>query len=1179
MRLKQIDLFGFKSFADKVSLVPADGVTAIVGPNGSGKSNIADAVRWVLGEQSARVLRGAKMEDVIFNGSENRRPLSYCEVSLTFDNEDHFLDIPHTEVCVSRRYNRSGDSEYLINHTPCRMRDIVSLFYDTGVGREGYSIIGQGKIEEILSNKGEERRAALEEAAGVMKYKMRREEAQRKLNNVNQDMLRVDDIIGEIENNLEPLAQQSEQARAFLSLREELKSLETNIFVAQYERNRDRVAQLSQDAEQMREEEIQLSLREEAVKNQEALIQDKLDLTLQLLNKAQEKATDHAALEQRAHGEWNLLSQKHEYLEEEKSRLKAEYDEIQQRREEIKHSLETMEEKPQETLDILKKQVEMLEQESQQKTQQTEQLEKQLDEHKQQLMDAMDDAGDKKARMARMEAIRQQAMERGDELKARIEQQSTELKQLEEEHTQAAEETQHIIQDLAFSKQSLEVQQAEMQKKEEQAQALGQAVQRMVSEYRQALHRLKTQEDLKQDFEGYMQSVRRLLRDLAHGNAQNDGVAGAVGTLIQVPQQYERALDQALGAGLQNVVVENEQIAKKLIAYLRQKEYGRVTFLPIAALRPRTFSMAEKQKLSGPGVHGCAVDLIDFPEHVRPAMEYLLGRTLVVEDMDAAIEVCRRNPFAFRCVTLQGDMMQSGGAMTGGSVRERGLISRDRLIQQAKDEVQRTKEQAQDLQTKYQQQTKETEMIREAVEAEQKKMYALEADLAASEQKLDATQFVLQSAKDRMAQLKTEEHRLEEAVEMAEKEIRAGQEAKNVDENALRAKIQEMTEQLAQMRIQREEVLTRYQESQLDLTAQTTEQAAAQSSKERLMREDLRLQNQESKTQSSLVENQRQSEQIAQQLLEKQQEKQEIAQLAEENRSALSQLEGQRNALQVEQRDHQQERERLNQRGVQLKEQRYKAAAQMERLEAEFENIQTRMWNDYEMTYAMAKQQSEPIQLQKATQRAAKIHTELRQMEYVNPGAIEEYQRVAERHEFLTGQRDDLQKARIDLEKMIEELTEQMQNQFVQSFRQINENFERIFPLLFGGGQAKMILQDEQNALTCDIDIMAQPPGKKPRYITLLSGGERALTAIALLFAMLEMRATPFCILDEIEAALDEENLVLFANFMKTYSSKTQFLVITHRRPSMEAATALYGIAMEEKGVSKVVSVKFEEAG
>ena len=346
MRLKQIDLFGFKSFADKVSLVPADGVTAIVGPNGSGKSNIADAVRWVLGEQSARVLRGTKMEDVIFNGSEKRRPLSYCEVSLTFDNEDHFLDIPHTEVCVSRRYNRNGDSEYLINHSPCRMRDIVSLFYDTGVGREGYSIIGQGKIEEILSNKGEERRAALEEAAGVMKYKMRREEAQRKLHNVNQDMLRVDDIIHEIEGSLEPLAQQSEEARAFLALREELKMLEINIFVEQYERNRDRVAQLSEEAETMQQEETQAGRREQTVRDQEALLQDKLSLTEQLLSKAQEKARDQAALEQRTLGERNLLSQQMAHLKEEKSRLEKEKADILERRTEVRRQLDALEEKP-----------------------------------------------------------------------------------------------------------------------------------------------------------------------------------------------------------------------------------------------------------------------------------------------------------------------------------------------------------------------------------------------------------------------------------------------------------------------------------------------------------------------------------------------------------------------------------------------------------------------------------------------------------------------------------------------------------------------------------------------------------------------------------------------------------------------------------------------------------------
>ena len=489
------------------------------------------------------------------------------------------------------------------------------------------------------------------------------------------------------------------------------------------------------------------------------------------------------------------------------------------------------------------------------------------------------------------------------------------------------------------------------------------------------------------------------------------------------------------------------------------------------------------------------------------------------------------------------------------------------------------KQQAQALQTQYQQESRAYEACCDAAEAQQKRIYALEAELAAAEQKLDTTQFVYQSAKDRLAQLETEGNRIQEALAMAEKEIQAGQESGTVDEQALRDEIQRLTEMLAQARTAREDAAARYQEGQLSLASQTTEQAAVRASKERLAREEERLCAQEERVEKGLRLNAEQEKTTQTQQVQAQQTQQKIQREAEENGAALSQLETQREALRKEQKEYQTEREQLALRTAALQERRYKAAAQAERLEAEFESIQTRIWNEYELTYAMAKQQSEPVQLQKATQRANRLHAELRKMTYVNPGAIEEYQRVSERHAFLTAQREDLQKAREDLERMIEELTDQMQKQFIESFDKINENFRRIFPLLFGGGQAQLILEDKENALTCDIDIMAQPPGKKPRYITLLSGGERALTAIALLFAMLEMRATPFCILDEIEAALDEENLVLFANFMKTYASKTQFLVITHRRPSMEAATALYGIAMEEKGVSKVVSVKFEEVG
>lgn len=1179
VRLKQIDLFGFKSFADKVSLVPADGVTAIVGPNGSGKSNIADAVRWVLGEQSARVLRGAKMEDVIFNGSEKRRPLSYCEVSLTFDNEDHFLPLPHEEVCVSRRYNRNGESEYLINQSPCRMRDIVQLFYDTGVGREGYSIIGQGKIEEILSNKGEERRAALEEAAGVMKYKMRREEAQRKLKNVNNDVLRVDDIIGEIETNLEPLARQSEQARVFLALREELKALETDLFVVQYEKNRDRVAQIRENDETMRQTEAQRAEREQRIREQEALVQDKMQLTEQLLDKAREKAREQAAAEQRVQGEANLLEQRLSYLQEQIVRLEEEEKDAAQRGQETQQALATIELRPEASLALLRQQAEAYKQQAEQTAETAETLENELDGQKQKLMDAVDNAGERKARVARMETIRQQAMQRKEEMDQRAEEAEKELSGLVEEQTQAQAEKERIEQTLCYVKDAAAKQGEQALQNEARTKALGQQVQRAIAEYRQALHTLKTQEDLKRDFEGYMQAVRNLLRDLAAGRADNSGVLGAVGSLIQVPQAYERAIDQALGAGLQNIVVEDEQAAKRLIGYLRQREYGRVTFLPVAALRPRVFSMQEKQRLSGRGVLGCAVDLISFEQAAQPAIAYLLGRTVIVENMDAAIELGRRNAFSFRCVTLQGDMLQSGGAMTGGSVRERGLISRDRLIEQAKEKVNSEKEKAQTLQAEYQRTAEMYETQKQAAEAEQKRVYALEAELAAAEQKLDATQFVCRGAKERLQKLQTEHKRVHDAIEMAEKEIAAGQNVQQVDEAALRQSIQMLTEKLVQARQARDRAAEQSQECQLALTAQTTEQAAAEANRQRLTKEIGRLKDREERAKAQRAELLQKLAQTETEQTQAEENRQSVLQNARENKGALEQLETQKNALQAELTAYRTEREQLIRAIADSKEKRYRAAAQAERLEAEFETLQNKMWDEYEMTYSMAKENSRPIQLQKAQQRAAQVHNELKQMEYVNPGAIEEYRRVRERHDFLFGQREDLNKARQDLERMIEELTEQMQTQFLQSFEQINQNFKRIFPLLFGGGNAELILQDKSNALSCDIEIVAQPPGKKPRYITLLSGGERALTAIALLFAMLEMRATPFCILDEIEAALDEENLVLFANFMKTYSSKTQFLVITHRRPSMEAASSLYGIAMEEKGVSKVVSVKFEEAG
>lgn len=1178
MRLKSIEIQGFKSFAEKVKIELSDGITAIVGPNGSGKSNVADAIRWVLGEQSARVLRGNRMEDVIFNGSQSRKPLSFAQVDLVFDNEDGTIQLPHSEVCVSRRVYRSGESEYLINLKPCRMKDIQELFYDTGVGKEGYSIIGQGKIEEILSTKGEERRAALEEAAGVMKYKARKEEAQRKLNNVAQSMVRVQDIMLEIESNLEPLKIQSDQAKEFIQLREELKHLEINLFIEQYERNRAKVERLQQTILELKEGEEKSRQREAALKEQETVDQEKTQLLDQLIGRAHEKEVQMASSSQQISGELGLAEQRKGFIEQETQRLQEEISRAKQVKTELLEALNHQAELPENAIVLLSEQAEAAEDELNAWTKQVEDLEMQLDELKQQWMDSINAQSENKSNLARMDAMLGQAQLRMEEIEKK-------QQEMEEGIASFAQECQTVKmahETLLNRRNSL---QNEMVFAQNQAQSAQQAVKdklKTVQEadvkLRAAQHRLKVQEELKRDFEGYANSVKNLMRDIKQQQLPVT-VFGTVGELVDVPRTYEKAIEQALGGGLQNIVVEREEDAKALIAHLRKNRYGRVTFLPVTALRPRTLSKQELDQLRGQGVLGSAVSLIGFEESVRPAVEYLLGRTVVVENLDAGIALCRKNRFSFRCVTLEGDILNASGPITGGSTRETNLISRDRVIEELKNTVISLQKESEDATAAAKQQETLAQRAQEDAQQAQKELFACASEIAVSSERLDATEHQAAQARQDYDVLMDQKEQVSAMISDLERELALRNGSIEIDEDAVKQQIAQMSEQLSIKKKEREERLEKANTLKMELFSVQSEATALRNDAQRAKKEIAR-QDQEIETKQSRLQDLQEEFQALTADLEKIAQNQSAAQeQMRENQSAIDKLETDREGLMAKVRASSFEREQLQSSISDSIERRYKMSAQMERLDADFENLQNRIWADYEISYQNAQELRTEIKVNAAMQRVNEIRETIKQMEYVNPGAIEEYERMSSRYAFLSTQMQDLEEAKANLEELIADLMAQMKVQFLEQFDIINQNFQRIFGKLFGGGQAELILTDREHAMDCAIDIVAQPPGKKLQLITLLSGGERALTAIAILFALLELKATPFCILDEIETSLDEGNLDLFAAYLAEYSSKTQFIVITHRRQSMEVASAMYGISMQEKGISKLVSVKFQGQG
>ncbi len=1175
MRLKHIDIMGFKSFADKVVFSLSDGITAIVGPNGSGKSNVADAVRWVLGEQSARVLRGTKMEDVIFNGTITRRPTSLCEVTLVFDNEDEMLPMPTSEVAVTRRLFRNGDSAYLINDQVVRMRDIQAMFYDTGVGREGYSIIGQGRIEEILSSKGEERREALEEAAGVIKYKIRREEARNKLGGVSSDIVRIEDILTELEQSLEPLREQKEQAQKAIECRQRLKTLEINLFLRQYERNRSRVESLGKEKQKIEQEEN--ACRKLIHSDQQELdnLENKLKILEDLLNRARDKRMDINSVLQRSQSQQALAQQRLAFLMEEHNRLDQQVHSLQAQLEDLckraeadvlvsasqLHELERAQEDSAQQLEALNRE--------------TGALEEHLNEQRNRLLESVDSDAQRKANLARVEALRAQAQERKREVGQSLLQAREDLKSVEEQIEAMDLDISACQREEKDAKKAFDDAEQKLRDAKERLQRTGQALLSARGESQRLENILKAQTELMRDFEGYANSVKRLMQDIRKKRTDETGVLGTVAELLRVPKEYETAVEQVLGGSVQNVVVDSQNTAKRLIAYLRNKQYGRVTFLPLQSLRVHQFSATERSQLGGQGVRGIADELIGCEEAARRSIAYLLGRTVIVEDMDAGIVLTKKCAFSFRCVTLKGDIIQSGGAMTGGSVREFSLVSRDRLVQQAQQVLQQAQAAQDTADAKNKQAQADVDMLQTNAERRRTLLYEKQGDLRQKMERLELVSAEKQRIQLSVGQLMQQYERIKAQHADVDREMDQIDGKGMLDDRLLRETIDSHSERLASVRERRDALALDVNNMRAVIAVKRSELKTQETEQARLQQEMERVRFGIGNTEKEIEQNGLSQQETRTELARIQSECEAKQAADDENRRALTAVQAQLEDL-YRRRTELSERVKTNREIMtEQRENKFQIETQLERLELDFEYMQSRLWENYELTYANALPLMQSINVQNASRDVKELREQIHSMGDVNLGAVEEYKRVAERFEYLTTQKGDLTRAREDLEELIHDLTSQMQRQFVEQFEIINGHFDRIFKQLFKGGKAELMLVDPRRAMECPIDIIAQPPGKNLQLITLLSGGERALTAIALLFALLEVHATPFCILDEIESSLDDENLRLFAEFLRTYAEDTQFVIITHRRPTMETASHMYGIAMEEAGVSKTVSVKF----
>jgi len=1185
MYLKRLEMNGFKSFPEKIRLEFNTGITAVVGPNGSGKSNVSDAIRWVLGEQSAKSLRGGKMEDVIFAGTANRKPLGFAEVSMTIDNSDNGLKISYDEVTITRRVYRSGEGEYYINGSSCRLKDIHELFMDTGIGKEGYSIIGQGKIEEVLSSRGEERRSFFEEAAGIVKYKARRFESLSKLEKERQNLERVSDIIAELEGNLEPLYVQSEKAKEYLKLAEELKLVQMNVFINEVETTQERIDKIDENIQ------IVLSQTEELEKSKidsENILfvnREKIILSESAVEDLNYKVNENRSEFEQTENDIILKNEQIQHINSEIDNINNRVNEKTTSIELNKNEIDKFSVMLDEIIKELSEKSELLEEKDKSFTgfasEMTEE-EQFVEKYNNDIIEFMQSVSDINNSISRSESMYEQ-------LENRMEQINTELSSNVIKTAAAKEEEASLsgtLDDYNLRSQKLINNLAQLASEKEQLSENLAKNKDLLKNCSQRLHearyRNKMLTELENAYEGYQKSVKTILSRKKSNPDDFSGVIGAVGELISVDKKYETAIEIALGGAIQNIVTENEAHAKAAIDYLKRNNSGRATFLPLTTVKPRSSSL-DKGLLKEDGVVGTAYELLTFDEKYKNIFSSLLINTAIVDTMDNGIHLSKKYNYSNRIVTLNGELFNPGGSITGGSTSEKvsGIFSRKRELSTLEKTILDLSEEENKLSTVISGIKNQLDAVDFQRDESQKNLQAIEIGKSASSERLELLRESLADFTDKANTLDEENKLLMDQIVECNTNIRSFELSKRSTEDKItdtRNKISELNQIITAKRIEKDHryneitilkvEITALEEKQRNmndrLEALNTGNSSERGSIERFMADI-------SKREALLKEKYGEIEALNVKKENLKENDTELKAITENESNKLKELKEQllkcedNNLALIEQISN------LNNEMSRLQ-------LQKEHIDDNLRKIYDTMWDEYETTYNQAK---EYPKLDKAQTRLISdersLKNKIRGLGNINVSAIEEYKNVSERYEFLTKQSEDIKEAEIKLMDIITQLSELMEAQFKEHFAIISSNFSSVFSDIFGGGTAYLKLADESNVLESGIDIVAKPPGKALQSLSLLSGGERALTATALLFAILRMKPSPFCILDEIESALDDANAVRYVNYLQNFCIDTQFVLITHRKSVMEAADVLYGITMQEQGVSTLVSVKFED--
>lgn len=1178
MYLKALEIQGFKSFPDKTILQFSQEMTAIVGPNGSGKSNISDAIRWVCGEQSAKDLRGAKMEDVIFSGTKQRAPVGFAQVTLIIDNTGHvFPNREESEVSVTRRYYRSGDSEYYINRQAVRLRDVTELFMDTGMGREGYSIIGQGRIDEILSTKSGDRRNIFEEAAGISKFRHRKEEAERKLARTEENLIRIHDKISELELQIEPLREQAEQARRYLILRDELRLLEVSLWL-------ENLDQIKQDTRKLKSSlETAVSQCDQARADLDAFYSEDEQYGEQMREKDIESESIRnqiSSLEnQVAEQERNtaLLTGDIAHQEETIVRIQNELEESGSRSGNLKQQSEIQEARAialAEKTTAIQNHLNQLLEQVQAITQQLEDVQNQAENIRAQENNTLSIMASARAQSDAAASEIQELTER----RTAVEQEQNTIKTKQIELKQTLQANQSDLEDTRKQSEiiikQIAAQTNRIQTLEQSASNLSEQRVRWTVDIKTLDSRIRLLTDMEREYQGFSKSVRLICQ------SNLPGIHGPVANLIKTDKKYSLAIEMALGAGLQNLVVDREEDAKNAIQFLKQKNAGRATFLPLTAIHSQELQIQNLNQEAG--FINLASRLIQFDLQYQSIIFYLLGRTVITENLDSGIAIARKYRNAFRIVTLDGQIINRGGSMTGGSInRSTGVLSRSLELEQLRIQSVSMHEKFMKLQAEEEQANQKLVQAREILEAFQNDQHQLDTKILQLENIAKQSELLFQASEE------TQEHQSEELkrldMRLSENQARFKQSEQVIAEQEIQAE---------NLRIQNAEILSGQsklldQSSKLSeiISDQKSQLAALQAERDSVSERAIELRRLSEELSSDRTQKENMINLCWQAIKQAQTEVErfnieakEFLQQRENLQRRLSEIQQEKLALEAERSTKNRAGQQANENLLNLERSAAKLEQKLTAKSMEEKQILDRLWEHYELSHSDASAIRQEIKsIAKTTRRIGELKREMQTLEPVNLGAIPEYERVNTRYTYFTDQKNDIEMAKQELTGIIQEITSQMIDIFSKQFGLLQDSFQNTFVELFGGGQATLELEDPHDILNCGIEIKAQPPGKTLKTISLLSGGEKAFVAIALYFSILKVHPTPFCVMDEIEAALDDINVSRCARYMRKLSNQTQFIIITHRRGTMEAAGILYGVTMQEQGVSKILTMNLDD--